>query len=291
MGVPWEDLSFAHDGPCDVLVYPPGATLGPRQAHDFEFVWILEGKPLWIVNSQEHRLSPGTVVLRQPGIEETYVWDEQHQTRLVYFHFDLIHRGKRLQANAQWPVLRKISEDDVLPSLFRHVGWLQRRKPIGWESLEQLSLRTLLASFVTGGSGMAMEAVDRIPAPVEKALQLFETQAREHQNVTLPQLAKAAGVSSRHLTRLFQESIGCSPLEALRLIRLERSANLLVRSNLQIQEVAQFFGFESAFHYSKRFREAYGKSPRKFREEYLRTRVWPHSRLHFNYAFAGQKGG
>lgn len=30
-----------------VAVYPPGATFGPRQLEDFEFVWLLQGTAEW----------------------------------------------------------------------------------------------------------------------------------------------------------------------------------------------------------------------------------------------------
>src|SRR5436190_7225761 len=39
-------MSLAVSG-CGVAVYPPGATFGPRQLEDFEFVWLLQGTAEW----------------------------------------------------------------------------------------------------------------------------------------------------------------------------------------------------------------------------------------------------
>jgi hypothetical protein len=40
--------------------YPPGATLGPRSRHDFEFVWVVEGDAewTWLDRGQRLKLTP-----------------------------------------------------------------------------------------------------------------------------------------------------------------------------------------------------------------------------------------
>lgn len=69
----------------------------------------------------------------------------------------------------------------------------------------------------------------------------------------------------RHLFRAFRAELGASPAEAQRLLRLDRAAVLLARSNLQVQEIAEATGFASPFHFSRAFRKIYGRSPRAFR--------------------------
>lgn len=95
---------------------------------------------------------------------------------------------------------------------------------------------------------------------VLRALEAMEGAAES----TLPRaaLAQAAGVSLRHLERLFRQHLGRTPNEHYRLLRLDRSRLLLRQSGLSIMEVAVASGFGSASHFSRAYRAAFGRTPR-----------------------------
>jgi transcriptional regulator GlxA family with amidase domain len=48
-------------------------------------------------------------------------------------------------------------------------------------------------------------------------------------------------------------------------LRLSRAEDLLLRSNLTIGAIAVRCAFADAYHFSRRFRAAYGMPPRRFR--------------------------
>jgi transcriptional regulator GlxA family with amidase domain len=83
--------------------------------------------------------------------------------------------------------------------------------------------------------------------------------------LSLDWMARTAGVSRAHLARLFREHLGATPVEALRVMRLDRAAGLLARTNLEVQAVAERCGFANAFHFSRLFHRQYQHSPRAFR--------------------------
>ncbi len=74
-------------------------------------------------------------------------------------------------------------------------------------------------------------------------------------------LAQAAGVSLRQLERLFRLHLGRTPNEHYKLVRLDRSRLLLQQSGLSIIEVAVASGFGSASHFSRAYRQAFGRTP------------------------------
>jgi transcriptional regulator GlxA family with amidase domain len=79
--------------------------------------------------------------------------------------------------------------------------------------------------------------------------------------VSLEQMSQSTGISRRHIERLFRHHLSRSPARYYLEVRLERAKRLLRHSNLPIIEVAVASGFVSASHFSKRYREYFGRSP------------------------------
>ncbi|GIV09995.1 MAG: hypothetical protein KatS3mg020_0454 [Fimbriimonadales bacterium] len=74
-------------------------------------------------------------------------------------------------------------------------------------------------------------------------------------------------VSARQCQRLFRVAMGCSPSEYLTELRLRRAATLLASTNLSVSEIALEVGYLSLSHFSRVFRERFGKTPRAFRQQ------------------------
>ena len=78
-------------------------------------------------------------------------------------------------------------------------------------------------------------------------------------------LAKTAALSTRQLERLFRKYLNRSPARYYLELRLNRSRLLLLQTDMPIIDVAMACGFVSASHFSKCYRDFYGKTPRKER--------------------------
>jgi AraC family transcriptional regulator, positive regulator of tynA and feaB len=86
-----------------------------------------------------------------------------------------------------------------------------------------------------------------------------------------PQVAAAAGVSLRHLQELFRQE-GRNVAASIWLRRLETAARRLTDPaclHMQVGEVAYRCGFADHAHFSRRFRDRYGMSPRDYRQTAL----------------------
>jgi len=84
-------------------------------------------------------------------------------------------------------------------------------------------------------------------------------------NITLEEMAIAAGVSRFHLVRLFREFVGQSPAAFARTRRVERSKALLRSSDQSISEIALLCGFADQSHFSTVFSRSTGVPPGVFR--------------------------
>lgn len=78
-------------------------------------------------------------------------------------------------------------------------------------------------------------------------------------------LAQAAGLSTRQLERLFRKYLQRSPARYYLELRLNKARLLLLQTNLSVIDVALACGFVSASHFSKCYRDYFGRTPRKER--------------------------
>jgi len=247
-----------------IAIYPPGATFGPRTIRDYEFVWMIEGDAEyrwgdWMVEAPQ-----GSVVLCRPAARDFFQWDKRRRTKHAYFHFNILRAPKSWGSRQSWPLVRTGVEGDVLRPLFRHLlTWHYK----GDRRLELLTMQHMLTAFVTGQHTCDDVPGDILPPPVEKALAHVHSMldAEPAAVIDLEELAAAGAVTPEHLCRIFKAATGRSPVETVRLARLDRAAVLLTRSNYAVKQIADICGFSSPFHFSRRFAQAFGRSPRELR--------------------------
>lgn len=79
---------------------------------------------------------------------------------------------------------------------------------------------------------------------------------------TLDKLAQAIGISRASLANRFREVLGCTPMDYLAKLRIEKGKTLLLEPNSTLEEVARIVGYSSAFAFSKAHKRIYGFSPR-----------------------------
>jgi transcriptional regulator GlxA family with amidase domain len=84
-------------------------------------------------------------------------------------------------------------------------------------------------------------------------------------------LAARAGVSERHLTRLFLRELDVTPGRFVRHARTEAAAHLLVSTDLTVDVVAARSGFGTAETLRQAFQARYGVSPSHYRATQART--------------------
>ena len=79
------------------------------------------------------------------------------------------------------------------------------------------------------------------------------------------ELAELANLSTRQLERLFRKYLKRSPARYYLELRLNKSRLLLLQTAMPVIDVALACGFVSASHFSKCYRDFYGKTPRQER--------------------------
>lgn len=98
---------------------------------------------------------------------------------------------------------------------------------------------------------------------VERALKLIEEGALDTGNVE--ELANKLGIGARHLSRLFADHIGASPVQVAQTVRIQRAKRLLNDTDLPLAEIAMLSGFGSIRRFNAAFSKLYKKPPSSIR--------------------------
>ena len=92
---------------------------------------------------------------------------------------------------------------------------------------------------------------------------------------TLDELAQQSGLSRTALAERFRDAMGDTPLNHLRVLRMQRAMRLLTETDHKLEAVAAEVGYQDAFSFSKVFKRTVGLSPKAFRQRDAADRGHP----------------
>ncbi len=84
--------------------------------------------------------------------------------------------------------------------------------------------------------------------------------------ITLKNMADAAGMSPKYFCYFFREMTQKSPVEYLNTYRIEKASRKLINSSISVTEIAYSCGFNDLSYFIKTFKEYKGVTPAKFRK-------------------------
>jgi AraC-like DNA-binding protein len=135
-------------------------------------------------------------------------------------------------------------------------------------SMEELLMLTLLGiqphNYHGGGVGRV-----RSVTPRQFRLAVDHINAHLDADITLAEIAEAAGCSIRSLARAFQQSCGNSPMQYVQKLRLQRIRAELVRAtscDKTIADIALHWGYRHLGEFNRKYRACFGETPSETRQ-------------------------
>ncbi|MET0263940.1 MAG: helix-turn-helix domain-containing protein [Rariglobus sp.] len=82
--------------------------------------------------------------------------------------------------------------------------------------------------------------------------------------ISIEKMGQRLGISASHLRAKFRRATGKSLGEFQREVRLQKAAELLVRTGASVADVGEACGWDSPFTFSRAFRRYWGRPPKRF---------------------------
>ena len=124
------------------------------------------------------------------------------------------------------------------------------------------------------GYGVTHQKSDNTPiiknAKLRDAVLYIEN--RFDESITLPDIAKAAGMNHTTLTALMKEELGLTAIEYLMKYRITVAKKQLEFTSVPIKDIANMTGFKTVQHFSRVFKSQTGATPAEFRKSAVQKR-------------------
>ncbi|MCH9814120.1 MAG: AraC family transcriptional regulator [Epsilonproteobacteria bacterium] len=99
---------------------------------------------------------------------------------------------------------------------------------------------------------------------IEKVIKYIETHI--HESMDIEQLAKVAGYSPYHFSRIFKQETGENIAAMIKRLKLACGVKQLLNLDMPITEVGQETGYETPSSFNKVFKQTFGCSPSEYRK-------------------------
>lgn len=223
-------------------------------------------------------LKPGSCLWIRPGIPYRVEQDPEDPFSLHYFHFDLVDAdGRKYPANAPLPPEIIEPPDGAAAGAIAHrivdlcfgfsahgdtrPPYPEPARTIAFTLLTGLLMELDAASSTSPPTRLTHRQETRIR---QAAIRIAENPA-EH--IAVAELAKEAGYSRSHFSRLFERLTGQTPERYAVHVRLSRASQLLTTTTLPVGEIAERLGYQDIYFFSQQFKKFKGMSPLAWRRQ------------------------
>ena len=217
--------------------------------------------------------APDRFCLMPEGQEST--WDIRGDLSFVHLYYTDQHlRDVAVKVWDKEPSSIVLDEqnfatDPQISVLYRHFllscDWHDQSSQVQLSSTATLLLNHLLQRYSnvqwqlpTVKGGLAPYRLKLLQQWIEQSL---------HLPLTIADLAQQVELSEYHFAHMFKQSTGLSPHQYVLQQRLQKAHALVLAKALGLTDIALSCGFNSASHFSTRFKQFYGYSPSQLRKD------------------------
>lgn len=152
------------------------------------------------------------------------------------------------------------------PLINRLEVWYDEQRNLDWFLTTKLPVLDKEGKVI-GVMGITRRDEERMRHHDVREVTAAVQHARKHcdKNVSTAELAKAAGVSERHLHRQLRATLGLTPHELMLRTRIQSAAEALAKTSAPIIEIALNHGFCDQSAFTQQFRKRTGMTPKQFR--------------------------
>lgn len=253
----------------DIGCYPHAiyhACARPKGTTSAILIYCREGQGYYALGKGEtHALTAGQLIIIPPGTPHEYGSSRENPWTIFWIHLKgFLFYPFYEMVSAAVPVQVSELYGLQLIGLFRQCFDLLKRSCGDEEFLYLCQLATAMLALIPCAakqpaaslSPEAAQGLDRAVAFMNEHI---------HELISLEDLARTARFSPSHLHYIFKTSTGCAPIEYFLRVKIRAASRDVYVSNMPIKDIAETYGIEDPYYFSRLFKKIMGMAPVRYR--------------------------
>ncbi len=270
------DLHGTEMFPCEIyetsLQNHTGRMIPEHWHNEIEIGYVEKGTVSFSCNNENHILREEDVYFISSACRHSMTDLSKNSVFYsIVFHEKMITGPGSINEKYLYPVIHSreypflMIQDSYILNILRDIVSLGDEQVPGYELLIRNHLSSIILWMYRKYIVIdAIPEVSEISVRVEKMLNFMADHYME--DIQVKQIADYAHVSSRECYRAFRTELNSSPTEYLHQYRLKKAADLIVSTDLKIEEIAVRCGYNRPGYFSTRFKKTYLCSPMEYRK-------------------------
>ena len=251
-------------------------TFEPHAHPHTELIYVLNGEGTYTQNNVALQITRGNLVIVNAYTPHSETMSVTRPLDVLFFAVDAsafktehaftldeMLRTAESRSPYEKPILYTFP--DLLSELTELAQVFEQEietKPPHFEAYLQARFQCLLISVLRLTTLQPIEGLGalsknaRIPTAVAQYLK--DSLAIEH---SLGELSERFSVSKNHLTILFKQKFGMTPVQYLKKLRIEEAQSLLRESDRSVSDIASLTGFVNATYFARVYKQCTGHTP------------------------------
>ncbi len=265
--------------------YAKGEALPARRVRDYELEYYLDSEGSMYIDEKLIPIHKGDIVFRRPGqftqgimpYSCYFISFDMAGTLPVYKNWYNSCICERIEAKYQTyynnsildniPTVFHIRSEDKYYTLFDMVFQAYLNPLPGSELLMKSCILNILYLLYQDSCNpvhtMQLSPYGKV---IHKTLDYINDNM--NQKLSLKQLSDIAGLSPNYFHKVFTEVMKITPNDYITTVRLNKAKDLLLRTNLQIYNIADQCGFNNVSYFSFLFKKSFQLTPIDFRNKH-----------------------
>lgn len=225
-------------------------------------IYCFEGKGNITVENTNYRIEAGNFIVIPKKTVHIYQADPVLPWTIYWFHFSgsgadlLVTQMQNPKAYGGFSEERNNLFNTIYSRLERGFS----RENIIFANL---CFHQYIGEFIYADKHLANDK-STVPDKVEETIDFMRNNIEKM--LSLKELALSACLSPSHLSAIFKKKTGTSPIDYFNQLKIQKTTQYLLFTNLRINEIAQKIGINDPYYFSRLFSSVMGISPKQYRE-------------------------
>ncbi|WP_177181370.1 AraC family transcriptional regulator [Halanaerobium salsuginis] len=229
-------------------------------------IYCIKGKGFVQVKQEKQQIKKGEIILIPAGLPHSYGTLIKESWSIYWVHF----RGNNAQFYPEIKADNNLKINQVAPENAAIIVKLFRQLSTTFEN--GFTINNLIYASQLLGHLLALIYYPPVKLTkklnensyVEQTINYFQTHL--DQTITLKKLADYNNLSASHLSRIFKEETGYSPIDFFIHLKIKKACQLLDMTNLSIKAIAARLGYSDQYYFSRIFKKIMNLPPSKYRK-------------------------